>query len=60
MEPMRDWRAIARAQGLEHNLDRIVAPLDALEEAFRPLVRDLTPADEPATAFTVETEEGVQ
>jgi len=59
MEPMRDWRAIAQAHGLTQDLDRIAAPLNALEEAFRPLVRDLTPADEPATAFTAEGEEGL-
>ena len=49
---MKDWKAIAKASGLEvpgEELDRIVGPLYALEEAFHPLVSDL-PADlEPAT-----------
>ena len=30
----------------------VVAPLEALEETFRPLVRDLTPDMEPAVAFS--------
>lgn len=51
---MRDWKTIAKASGLEcsaEELDRIVGPLGALEEAFRPLVKDL-PADlEPATGI---------
>ncbi|MBZ5626676.1 MAG: hypothetical protein LAQ69_49545 [Acidobacteriia bacterium] len=49
---MKDWKAIARASGLDvsaEELDRIAGPLDALEEAFRPLVKDLTPDVEPAT-----------
>jgi hypothetical protein len=56
---MKDWRAIAKANGLElsaRELDRIAPPLDALEEAFRPLVRDLTPGLEPAVEFGVEEE----
>jgi hypothetical protein len=51
---MRDWRAIARAYGLPlsvSELDRIAPPLDALEEAFRPLVSDLTPDLEPCVEF---------
>ena len=54
---MKDWRAIAKAQGLdlsERDLDRIAPPLDALEEAFRPLVRDLTPGIEPAVVVGAE------
>ena len=49
---VKDWKAIARARGLEisaEELDRIVGPLDALEESFRPLVQDLTVDVEPAT-----------
>jgi len=52
---MRDWRAIARAYGLPlsvSELDRIAPPLDALEEAFRPLVSDLTPDLEPCVEFS--------
>jgi len=54
---MKDWRAIAKAHGLDlsaRDLDRIAPPLEALEEAFRPLVGDLTPGDEPAVEFSVE------
>jgi hypothetical protein len=54
---MKDWRAIANASGLPlsaSDLDRIVTPLDALEEAFRPLVSDLTPGLEPCVQFSAE------
>jgi len=47
---MKDWKAIARARDIgipEHELDRVAAPLEKLEEAFRPLVRDLDPGLEP-------------
>lgn len=56
---MKDWRGIAKARGLDlstRELDRIVPPLEALEEAFRPLVRDLTPAMEPAVELNIEEE----
>jgi hypothetical protein len=51
---VKDWKAIARASGLEvsgEELDRIAGPLDALEEAFRPLVKDLAADLEPATGI---------
>ena len=51
---MKDWRAIAKAGGLEigdQELDRIAAPLQALEETFRPLAKGLKAEDEPATGF---------
>jgi hypothetical protein len=54
---MKDWRAIAKASGLEVDpteLDRIAEPLEALEAAFRPLVKDLTPGVEPATGWRLE------
>lgn len=53
----KDWRAITRSSGLDispSDLDRIVPPLEALEESFRPLVKDLMPGMEPDVAFTVE------
>lgn len=56
---MKDWRALAQARGLAipaHELDRIVAPLEALEETFRPLIRDLTPEMEPSISFRAEEE----
>ncbi len=57
---MKDWRVIARGSGLDipaGDLDRIIAPLDALEETFRPLARDLPPETEPATGLPPEGEE---
>ena len=51
---MKDWKAIAKASGLEgpdEELERIVGPLYALEECLRPLVRDLPPDLEPATGI---------
>jgi hypothetical protein len=54
---MKDWRAIAKASGLEVDpaqLDRIAEPLEALEAAFRPLVKDLAPGMEPATGLRLE------
>ena len=54
---MKDWKAIAKASGLEVDptqLDRIAGPLEALEAAFRPLVKDLDPGVEPATELRLE------
>lgn len=51
---MTDWKALAQVRGLAipaYDEDRTVAPLKALEETFRPLVRDLTPDMEPCTLF---------
>jgi len=48
---MKDWRAIAKAGGIE--IDS-VEPLEILEAAFRPLVKDLTPGVEPATELRLE------
>jgi len=45
---MKDWKAIARAQGFEMG---DVAPLEGLERAFRPLVQDLSPELEPDITF---------
>ncbi len=48
---MKDWKAIARANGIEipaRDLERVASALDALEEAFRPLAGDLAPDLEPA------------
>jgi len=58
----KDWKKIARASGLaipDASLERIAQPLDALEADFRPLVRNLEPGAEPATAFRA-TEEDKQ
>ena len=47
---MTDWAAVARARGLEIpevEIERLVKPLAGLEEAFRPLLKGLTPLMEP-------------
>jgi hypothetical protein len=54
---MKDWKAVAHAviPGIpEEELDRLLIPLAALEETFRPLVRQLTPEVEPVTEFHAE------
>jgi len=59
-EPMRDWKKIARANGFsmpEAALERIAAPLDALEADFRPLARELPPEVGPAVIFHADTED---
>jgi len=51
---MKDWKALARARDLgipDAELDRILPPLENLEETFRPLVKGLTPDLEPCTIF---------
>jgi hypothetical protein len=56
---MTDWGAIAMARSIEipaQDLDRIAPPLEALEQAFRPLVEDLPPDLEPAVEFRAEAE----
>ena len=48
---MKDWKALAKVANPDMpaaELERIGAPLDALEQAFRPLVKDLPPDLEPA------------
>lgn len=57
---MRDWKSIAKASGLaltEKDIDALAPPLEALEEVFRPLVRDLSPDMEPALEFRAEGDE---
>ena len=48
---MKDWKAIAKASGIAVDS---VEPLEALEAAFRPLLKDLTPGMEPATGLRLE------
>ena len=51
---MKDWTSIAKALELgipAADAGRITQPLNALEEAFRPLVQGLTPDVEPAPVF---------
>ena len=54
---MTDWKALAQARDLgipAADLDRILAPLEALEQTFRPLAAALTPQQEPCTIFPAE------
>ena len=54
---MRDWKAIAKASGIEADptqLNRIAETLETLDAAFRPLLKDLTPGVEPATGLRLE------
>ena len=51
---MKNWSAIAAASELDisaADVERIVKPLNGLEEIFRPLAKALTFADEPVTTF---------
>jgi len=52
---MTDWRAIARAHDIpEPDVDRVVAPLESLEQVFRPLAESLRSEMEPATIYRPE------
>jgi hypothetical protein len=56
---MKNWEAIAQAHGLNlsaRDLERVVPPLAALEEVFRPLVKQLTPDMEPALELHLDGE----
>jgi hypothetical protein len=55
-----DWKAIAQAHGLNlspDELDRISAPLAALEDVFRPLIKTLAPDVEPDPELTLDRED---
>jgi hypothetical protein len=54
---MKEGGGIAQASGLQVDptqLNRIAETLEALEAAFRPLLKDLTPGVEPATGLRLE------
>jgi hypothetical protein len=56
---MKNWAVVAEAHGLTLSageLDRITTPLAALEETFRPLVKQLTPDMEPDLELHLEEE----
>lgn len=56
---MRDWKKIAEALGAgipPEELDRVVASLDGLEAAFRPLAAELPHETEPAVVLLCEPE----
>jgi hypothetical protein len=51
---MTDWKTLAAARCPDLPPDAVAAmlpSLEALEAAFRPLAKKLTPQDEPATIF---------
>jgi len=57
---MRDWKSIARAQGLQipaDEIDRTLAPLAEVEEIFRSLIPELAPENEPAFDIRLEADE---
>jgi hypothetical protein len=56
----KDWNKIARASGLTipaADVDRIAPALDALETAFRPLVRAIGPETDLAVVFHTDAED---
>ncbi len=53
---MKNWKKIAEGSNVgipEPDLDRITPALDALEDAFRPLTKEIPHDMEPAVAFYV-------
>lgn len=55
----RDWKSIAKANGLGLNpkeADAAAEALDNLHKSFAPLVRDLTPDVEPVLGFCAEAD----
>ena len=57
---MKDWKKIASANNLnipDADLERITASLDALEAAFRPLVKSIPHEVEPAVTFVIPEED---
>jgi len=58
---MRDWKIMAKASGLDlpyPELERLVAPLEKLDDTFQAAVRGLPSALEPA--FLVQTEDDAE
>jgi hypothetical protein len=54
---MRDWKIMAKASGLDlpyPELERLVAPLEKLEETFRAALRGLPSSVEPASILPAE------
>ncbi len=52
---MTDWKALAAARCPDIPPDAVagIAPsLEVLEKAFRPILEQLTPSDEPAITFS--------
>jgi len=60
MPASTDWDLIAKARGFEipeTELERVIAPLRLLEQRFRPLAKNLSPAVAPAILFRAGAEE---
>ena len=56
---MRDWKLVAAGYRLNipaEDMERIEPVLDALEDAFRPLVQAIPPEIESAVTFSCEAE----
>ena len=57
MREPNDWKAIAKAQGIEpQDLEQITARVEALERILRPAALELTPDEEPAALFRADPE----
>jgi hypothetical protein len=55
---MKNWKQMAESGGLNiPDVERIVPPLDALEAAFRPLVKGIPHDVEPALIFRAAAED---
>jgi hypothetical protein len=55
---MKNWKQMAEAGGLNiPDIERITPPLDALEAAFRPLVKVIPHDVEPALIFRAAAED---
>ena len=55
---MKQWKQIAEAAGLEiPDIGRITPALDALEAAFRPLLKDIPHDAEPPMVFRAAAED---
>ena len=57
---MKNWKQISESSGFHiPDMDRIVPTLDALEAAFRPLVKAIPYDVEPAVVFRATADDGV-
>jgi hypothetical protein len=55
---MKNWKQMAESGGLNiPDIERIIPPLDALEAAFRPLVKAIPHDVEPALIFRAAAED---
>ena len=59
----KDWKLIAQGLSLPipaADLERTIAPLNALEAAFRPMAATLTPDVETSTIYTKSLEDSAE